>query len=246
MRIAGLKSEIRSLQIQQEERRGGREAEGSCLLSSCGGNSTPGSNPGLSASLTTGAAQRVLANIKSLREEVTMQKNVVAFIVALAVVVSFGACKKKEEKPQLPPGHPTMEGGMPPAGMPQAGMPNMQKMERTTIVPKEVAAKWKSVKLRIENKAAKTTSEYTVNVGSDLAIPGTNMSVKVLSFLPDFKMTDKEITSASDKPNMPAARVAVTESGKEIWNNWLFSLQPQIHPFQHPNIGITLVGGVSK
>ena len=32
-------------------RRGGRAAEGSCLLSSCGGDSTPGSNPGLSASL---------------------------------------------------------------------------------------------------------------------------------------------------------------------------------------------------
>jgi hypothetical protein len=30
-------------------RRGGRAAEGSCLLSSCGGDSTPGSNPGLSA-----------------------------------------------------------------------------------------------------------------------------------------------------------------------------------------------------
>ena len=35
-------------------RRGGRAAEGSCLLSSCGGNSTPGSNPGLSASLYPG------------------------------------------------------------------------------------------------------------------------------------------------------------------------------------------------
>ena len=38
-----------SLRYQYLSRRGGRVAEGSCLLSSCGGNSTPGSNPGLSA-----------------------------------------------------------------------------------------------------------------------------------------------------------------------------------------------------
>ena len=88
--------------------------------------------------------------------------------------------------------------------------------------------------------------EYTVNVGGELAIPNTKLTVKVLNFLPDFKMTDKEFASASDKPNMPAAQVAVSENGKEIWNNWLFSMQPGIHPFQHDAVGLTLVGGVSK
>ena len=170
-----------------------------------------------------------------------MLKKTGAVVVVLTLAVSFGACKKKEEKPQLPPGHPSMEGGMPPAGM-----PNMPKVERTVVVSKDVKAKWKAVKIAVENKAAKSTKEYTVNVGSDLAIPGTKMVVKVLNFLPDFKMTDKEFTSASDKPNMPAAQVVVTENGKEIWSNWLFSLQPTIHPFQHENIGLLLVGGVSK
>jgi len=170
-----------------------------------------------------------------------MLKKMVAVVVVLVLAVSFGACKKKEEKPQLPPGHPPMEGGMPPAGM-----PNVPKVERTVVVSKEVKAKWKAVKLAVENKTSKTTKEYTVNVGSELAIPGTKMTVKVLNFLPDFKMTDKEFTSATDKANMPAAQVVVMENGKEIWNNWLFSLQPSIHPFQHESIGLVLVGGVSK
>ncbi len=170
-----------------------------------------------------------------------MLKKIGAVVVVLALAVSFGACKKKEEKPQLPPGHPAMEGGMPPAGM-----PNMPKVERTVVVSKEVKAKWKAVKIAVENRAAKTTKEYTVNVGSELPIPGTKMVVKVLNFLPDFKMTDKEFTSATAKPNMPAAQVVVTENGKEIWSNWLFSLQPTIHPFQHENVGLLLVGGVSK
>jgi len=70
--------------------------------------------------------------------------------------------------------------------------------------------------------------------------------VKVLNFLPDFNMTDKEFTSVSNKPNQPAARVLITENGMEIWSNWLFSLQPGMHPFAHEKIGIKLVGGVSK
>jgi hypothetical protein len=178
-----------------------------------------------------------------------MLKKIVAVLVVLVLAVSFGACKKKEEKPMMPQGHPGIEGGMPPGGMPPAGMQNMQnmpKVERKVVASKEVTAKWKAVKLAIANKAAKTTKEYTVSVGSEMTIPNTKMTVKVLSFLPDFKMSDKEIYSASDKPNQPAAQVVVIENGKEIWTNWLFAMQPGVHPFQHENIGIVLIGGVSK
>jgi hypothetical protein len=166
-------------------------------------------------------------------------KKLLAVVLVSGLLCSFAGCKKKEEKPQLPPGHPSME------GMPTV-MPNMPKVERTVVVSKEITAKWKAVKLVVENKAAMTTKEYTVNIGSELVIPNTKMTVKVLNFLPDFKMTDKEFTSVSNKPNQPAARVLITENGKEIWSNWLFSLQPGMHPFAHEKIGIKLVGGVSK
>jgi hypothetical protein len=178
-----------------------------------------------------------------------MLKKIVSIVAVVVLAFSFGACKKKEEKPQLPAGHPPMEGGTPPAGMPPAGMPNMQnvpKVDRKVVVSKDVQAKWKAIKVAVENKAAKTTKEYTVNVGSELAIPDTKIKVKVNAFLPDFKMTDKEIYSASDKPNQPAAQVMVTDSGKEVFNNWLFAMQPGIHPFQHDAIGLVLLGGVAK
>jgi len=180
-----------------------------------------------------------------------MLKRSIAIVSVFVLVLSFSACKKKEEKPELPSGHPSVEGGMPPAGMPQAGMPqagapNMPKVERQVVVSPEVKAKWKAVKLAVEDKATKKTKEYTVKIGSEVTIPGTKMVVKVLNFLPDFKMSDKEFTSLTDKPNMPAAQIVVAENGKEIWSNWLFSLQPTIHPFQHERIGITLVGGVSR
>ena len=63
-------------------------------------------------------------------------KRIIAAVLVAGMVVSFAGCKKKEEKPQLPPGHPSTEGGMP-----QTGMPDMPKVDRTVVVPKEVAAK---------------------------------------------------------------------------------------------------------
>ncbi len=171
-----------------------------------------------------------------------MKKVIVAMLIA-GLVVSFAGCKKKEQQPQLPPGHPGMEGGMPP--MP-SGSPNMPKVERKITVPKEVAATWKAVKITVEDKTAKKNKEYVIAIGAEQAIENTNLKVKVLNFLPDFRMGDQEITSASDKPNNPAAQVSVSEGGKEIWKGWLYSLHPGIHPFQHARINLVLNGGVSK
>ncbi len=170
-----------------------------------------------------------------------MLRKIVVLAVIFIVAVSFATCKKKEQQSQMPTVNPAMQGGMPPAGI-----PNIPKVERKVVVSKEVAAKWRAVKLAIENKTAKTTKEYTVKIGSELTVPNSKMKVKVLAFLPDFKMSNDEFYSISDNPNQPAAQVVVFENDKEIWSNWLFSLQPSIHPFQHEKIGILLVGGVSK
>ena len=169
-----------------------------------------------------------------------MKKLLVALVLG-SLIFTVAGCKKKEEKPQLPPGHPSTEGGMP-----QTGMPDMPKVDRKVIVPAEVKAKWKAVKLNIEDKTTKSTKEYTVAVGSDLAVPNTKMKIKVLAFLPDFRMGEKDITSASDKPNNPAAQVSVSEPGKEEQKIWLYSMHPGIHPFTHERVAITLVGGVNK
>jgi len=168
-------------------------------------------------------------------------KKLLAVVLVGSLALSFVGCKKKEEKPQLPPGHPSMEGGMPPAGM-----PDVPKVDRKVVVPKDVKAAWPSVKLHIEDKSAKVAKDYTVAVGSELAVPNTKIKVKVLAFLPDFRMGDQDITSASNKPNNPAAQIVVQESGKEAWKGFIYSMHPGIHPFQHEKIAITLMGGVQK
>lgn len=169
-------------------------------------------------------------------------KKMLAAVLAGSFALSIVGCEKKEEKAQLPSGHPSVDGGM----QSQSGMPDMPKVDRSVTVPKEVKAKWKSVKLAIEDKTSKRVKQYTVVVGSDLAVPNTRVTIRVLAFLPDFTMGERDITSASDKPNNPAVQVAVLEPGKEEWKGWLYSMHPGVHPFQHDKIALTLVGGVSK
>jgi hypothetical protein len=166
-----------------------------------------------------------------------MLKKIAAAAVIIGLTVSLGACKKKEEQPQLPPGHPSMEGGNVPP------MPDMPKVDRQVLVPKSVQAKYHTVKLSIEDKATRAVKEYSVAIGSELAVPNSKIKVKVLAFLPDFRMGDKDITSASDKPNNPAAQLLVQEPGKEDWKGFIYSMHPGIHPYQHEKIAITLIGG---
>jgi len=148
--------------------------------------------------------------------------------VALITAVAFSGCKKKEEqKPaEMMPGHP-------PAGA---------KMETVVLVPDTVKGKWQSVKLAVVDKASGKKSEHDVAIGSKMTIPGSDLVVEVLYFLPDFTMDGNIRTSKSNEPNNPAAQIRVTEGGKEIYKNWMFSKLKSPHAFQHEKFDITLAG----
>ena len=174
-----------------------------------------------------------------------MVKKLAVLILAVGLVVSFGACKQKSaEKAPAPatapaPGTPANPHGA--AGGPGIMMP---PGEMHVVVPDAVKSKFSGVKLIIEDKSANKMSEATVKLGSEFKIPNSSLTVKVADFLPDFKMDGSLITSSSAEPNNPAVRVVVTENGKEIFKGWLYSKFPAIHPFQHEKFGLTLKEGV--
>ncbi len=160
-----------------------------------------------------------------------MFKKLVLLVMASALIVSFASCKKKEEAPQAPQQGP---GVFVPPGEPQV------------VVPEIVKGKWSAVELNIEDKTTSKTNTVKVNLGSDYKIPGSTLKIEVIEFLPDFKMEGSVITSSSNDPNNPAARVKVYDNGKEIWKGWLYSKFPAIHPFQNEKWGITLKDGIKK
>jgi len=111
-------------------------------------------------------------------------------------MVSFAGCKKKEEKPQLPPGHPSTR-------CMRRRNADMPKIDRK-VMSERGAAKWKAVKLTVEDKTKKPQRVHDQRRFGARG-PGTKMKLTIVRSA-DFRMGEKDITSASDKPNNPAAQ----------------------------------------
>ena len=159
------------------------------------------------------------------------------------MIFAFGACSKQDDAPivsgggALPEGHPSTDAG--------GGAPMVTPVT-DIIVPDEVKAKYASVVLTIENKVKGTAEDVTINMNSEYKIPESNVTVTPSIFLPDFIMDGPTITSKSPEMNNPAVKIKVTEGDAEIFDNWLYSRFPAIHPFQHETYSIMLKEGVSR
>ncbi|HIC90791.1 MAG TPA: DUF2155 domain-containing protein [Syntrophaceae bacterium] len=119
-------------------------------------------------------------------------------------------------------------------------MPGIVKVPNKIVIPKEVEGKWKAIVVEVTDKKVGETKEYTLDLKGHFTIPDTGLKVHVQNFLPDFSMSSQGITSFSDEPKNPAARVAISEGGKVIFEGWLFKLYPKVHAFQHPRYSIIL------
>ncbi len=83
-------------------------------------------------------------------------------------------------------------------------------------------------------------------LNSRWAVPQTSLVVEVADFLPDFTIQDSVFTSVTPEPSNPAVKVTVLEGGNPVFDAWLFSLYPSVHPFTHPRYGLVLKEGISS
>lgn len=129
--------------------------------------------------------------------------------------------------------------------------PNAPKNSKL-VVPDATRARWEAVKLVIEEKHSRSIKEFVIPIGQeiDLASGGKTFKISAETFLPDFKIEESPegqvYTSVSDNPDNPAVKLHVSEAGQEIFNGWIFSMFPSMHPFKHDLIGITLKEGIIK
>jgi len=74
------------------------------------------------------------------------------------------------------------------------------------------------------------------NVEKDLTVPGTDLTVRVLNYWPDFRMNEKhEIVNASDEPNNPVAMLSLTRG--ESAERWFVFGNPQMRPLPREQRG---------
>jgi len=183
-------------------------------------------------------------------------KKIIAVMAITVTLFTFFACKKKEEKqpiPQAPAQGPIMSphADAPAQGMPPHGVPQQQKMERKVVVPAEVKNAWSAVKIVVHDKTTNKQQDFTVEIGKELSVPDSNLKIKVVHFLPDFKMTDQTITSVSNDSNNPSAGVIIYDNNQQVFPpsgelGWLYSNLPAVHPFQHERFEVTLKEGIKK
>lgn len=170
----------------------------------------------------------------------------ILFLLSLVSLIGITSCAKKEEP--APPMPPPPSSQQMPMGMPQqmpdmAGhndvqMPKAEDMK--VIVPDNIKAKWKAVRLTVRDKETNSAKEYTIALHSKLAVPGTKIEVQTGDFLPDLKIDGNIYATESHDLLNPAVQVFVTENGKEIFKGWLFQKFPDIHPLKHQKFAITL------
>ena len=177
-------------------------------------------------------------------------KKALLTVISLMFLFSLWACQNQEEQvvseSQKPKG-PIID--TPATGIGHGG--DGPKTVFKIVVPPEVADKWTAVVIVVDDKQANKQDEYTVNIGDDLIIPDSDLSVKVGPFLPDFIMSADTITSTTSDPNNPAVGIAVMQNGNKIFPpsgewGWLYAKFPTIHSFQHDRFSLTLKAGLFK
>ena len=159
---------------------------------------------------------------------------VILFLTMALLIVGCG--KKQEDYSSPAPSEP-------PSGLSGLGVPSdvpVIPSNSPLVIPDSVKGKWKAVKLAVEDKKDRDSKEYTVDLHTDFSIPDSKLVVKVGDFLPDLKIEGTMFTSETNELNNPAVHVTILENSKEVFNGWLFSHFPTIHPFKHDRYGVTL------
>jgi Uncharacterized protein conserved in bacteria (DUF2155) len=164
---------------------------------------------------------------------------VLSVVLAVFLVAS---CSKEKSQPYNSADSDKESEAIPYAQPPQMGGADTPAISgNAPVVSSEaIKAKWKAVKLLVEDKKGKTSNDFTVDFGGKIDVPDTGLSIEVLDFLPDLKIDGNTFTTASNELLNPAAHVRVTENGKEVFNGWLFQLFPSVHPFRHDRYNIVL------
>ena len=142
------------------------------------------------------------------------------WLVALAaVLLILPGCQREEPPPVTPP----------------APKPPLH-----VVVPDEVKAKWKAVRIVAYDRQAQRELLYTVDIGGSFVLPETALQVEVVHFLPAFATDGRAATSLSNEPTNPGAEIVVRRDGEEIYRGWLFRAAPDDHGFRHPRYTLSL------
>lgn len=107
-----------------------------------------------------------------------------------------------------------------------------------------IADDWQAIRVRVVDLASGAESVHEIPLGGEAVLGDSGLTLKAVTFVPDFVMGEDGIGSRSAEPDNPAARVVIAEDGQPDYEGWLFGAMPGIHPYPHETYGVVLVEGV--
>jgi Uncharacterized protein conserved in bacteria (DUF2155) len=128
----------------------------------------------------------------------------------------------------------------------QQGQQGGQQTPNRVEIPPEVQEAYSGVRIQWKDSQSGKEGLLDVPLGGSARIPGSSVEVQGEIYLPAFAMSASTITSSGIEEQNPAARIGVTEDGKEIFGGWIFTRFPDVHPFDHPRFTLRLAGGIRK
>ncbi len=146
--------------------------------------------------------------------------------VALVIPLVMVGCAKKEDKTE--PAKPS-EG-------------TVVKKETVVKVPEKIKGKWKGVTLALKEKQGDKVQTYSVDIGSTLSVPGSDLSIKVLNFFPHFVMEGINLTSKSNETKNPAVEIRIYQGDKELYHGWVFANYPTSNLPKELKFDLGLIG----
>ena len=114
-------------------------------------------------------------------------------------------------------------------------------MDAALRLSKAVRDHWTGMKVGVIDLKARTETSFVVPAGQDFVLPGSGFTIRALALVPDFTLDNGVITSRSDEPRNPAAKVLITEEGRQLYRGWLFARFPEAQAFEHPRYAVRLL-----
>ncbi|GAB4165149.1 MAG: hypothetical protein Kow00100_03190 [Geothermobacteraceae bacterium] len=159
--------------------------------------------------------------------------NSLRYLMLLPLLLLLFGCEREQEVVQVTEEAP-----------PAKAEVQLRHSSTPVVVPDFVVGNWKAVKIEVSDKEGDGRQVFVVPIGGEFDLPGSDLKIRVLHFLPHFVMDGKQLTSRSNRPENPAVNVQIVEAGQPVFDGWLFSNYPRTHPFKHPRFGFSLVGYV--
>jgi hypothetical protein len=149
------------------------------------------------------------------------KKPAIMALAALALVFGAAACGQNKQDEALQKARDWelsnfSEGKTAPPR--PAPLPSELKID----VPDSVKAKYTVVTMGVGNRQTKEIKKFKVKIGETAKVPGTDYTVKVIAYLPQWLLRGDTATTKSDEPKDPAVRAIIYEKGKPVLDGFIF------------------------